>query len=211
MRSPQLQHAIEQVYAEFRAAKPRTIEGCPRGTDAKEVCRLLSKDLRALTSKDLSHYGASLFLTMGDEADFQYFLPRLLDIATTEDWWPSPPVLLEKLKLAHWQSWPEHRRAVVKRVIDVWYDECLDADRVGGSDIDDLLCGIARADLPLDEYLDALSKHPEDLQAFFDLHAHAFFKRGRLGTAFWKDNTVGELAVLDFLDAPAVREQLELS
>ena len=73
MRSPQLQSAIEQVYAEFRGPKPRTIEGCPCCPDPKEVCRLLAKDLRQLTSRDLGHYAASLFLTMGDERDFQYF------------------------------------------------------------------------------------------------------------------------------------------
>lgn len=210
MRSPQLQSAIEQVYAEFRGARPRTIEGCPCCTDRKEVCRLLAKDLRELKAKDLSNYAASLFLTIGDEPDFQYFLPRLLDIATAEDWWPSPPVLLEKLKLAHWHTWPQQRRATVKRVIDLWYAECLDAERADGSDIDDLLCGIARADLALDEYLDALAQRPDELRAFFEIHARAFFKRGRLGDSFWRDHLVGELAVLDFLNTPAVQERLGL-
>jgi hypothetical protein len=208
MRSPQLQNAIEEVYAEFRGPKPRAIEGCPCCKDPKKVCHLLSKDLRQLTSHDLSNYAASLFLTMGDEGDFDYFLPRLLDIATAEDWWPSPPILLEKLKLAHWQSWPERRRAVVKRVIDVWYAECLDGDHEG-TDIDELLCGIARAGLPLDEYLDVLSKRPEDLHAFFDIHAPTYIRRGRLSTHVWKDNPVGELAVLDFFSAPAVQDQID--
>lgn len=208
MRSPQLQNAIEEVYAEFRSAKPRSIEGCPCCTDAREICRLLAKDLRNLTSNDLSNYAASLFLTVGDEPDFEYFLPRLLDIATLEDWWPSPPVLLEKLKLAHWQKWPERRRATVKRVIDVWFADCLETDHEG-TDIDELLCGIARADLPLDEYLDVLSKRPEDLQAFFDIHAPTYLRRGRLSTNVWKDNPVGELAVLDFFNAPAVRDQID--
>jgi hypothetical protein len=210
MRSPQLQSAIEQVYAEFHGPKPRTIEGCPCCTDPKEVCRLLTKDLRELAAKDLSNYAASLFLTMGNERDFQYFLPRLLDIATAEDWWPSPPVLLEKLKLAHWNTWSEQRRVVVKRVIDVWFAGCLGADQVDGSEIDNLLCGIARADLPLDEYLDALAEHPDELQAFFEIHSHAFFKRGRLGDSFWKDHPVGELAVLDFLSTSTVQERLGL-
>jgi len=207
MRSPQLQSAIQQVYAEFRSAKPSAIEGCPCCTASKDACRLLAKDLHDLTARDLSPYGVSLFLTVGDEPDFQYFLPRLLEIAATEDWWPSPPILLEKLKLAHWQTWPATRRAAVKRVIDVWFAECLDSQPTG-SDIDDMLCGIARADLALDEYLEVLAKRPDELRAFFAIHAQAFFKRGRLADGLWKDHTVGELAVLDFFDTPAVREQL---
>ncbi|MDZ4868270.1 MAG: hypothetical protein SGI91_13195 [Alphaproteobacteria bacterium] len=208
MRSPQLQSAIEQVYAEFHGPKPRTIEGCPCCTDPASACRLLAKDLRQLAPKDLSQYAASVLLTMGDERDFNHFLPRLLEIASGEDWWPPPPVLLEKLKLAHWHNWPQHRRAAVKQVIDLWFADCLDADHEG-ADIDDLLCGIARADLPLDEYLDILGKRPEDLHAFFDIHAPTYIRRGRLGTAFWKTNTVGELAVLDFFSAPAVQDQID--
>jgi hypothetical protein len=207
MRSPQLQNAIEQVYAEFRCRKPHAIERCPCCTGTNQPCTLLARDLRDLTAKDLSSYAAALFLTTGDEPDFQYFLPRLLDIATAEDWWPSPHLLLEKLKLARWQNWPEQRRAVVKGVIDIWYAECLSDHE--GTDIDELLCGIARADLPLDEYLDVLSKRPEDLQAFFDIHAPTYIRRGRLGTHAWKDNPVGELAVLDFFSAPAVRDQID--
>jgi hypothetical protein len=208
MRSPQLQSAIEQVYAEFRAAKPSDIDGCPCCAAPQAVCHLLAKDLRQLKAQDLSQYAAAVLVTMGDERDFNYFLPRLLEIATGEDWWPSPPVLLEKLKLAHWQAWPEGRRAAVKQVIDLWFTACLDADHEG-ADIDDLLCGIARADLPLDEYLDILSKRPEDLHAFFDIHAPTYIRRGRLSTAFWKTNTVGELAVLDFFSAPAVQDQID--
>jgi hypothetical protein len=97
---------------------------------------------------------------------------------------------------------------VVKRVIDVWYAECLDGDHEG-TDIDELLCGIARAGLPLDEYLDVLSKRPEDLHAFFDIHAPTYIRRGRLSTHVWKDNPVGELAVLDFFSAPAVQDQID--
>lgn len=211
MRSPQLHSAIEQVYAEFRGPKPRAIEGCPCCTDPTEVCVLLAKPLRDLTSRELSNYGASLFLTMGDKQDFNYFLPRLLDVATTEDWWPSPQVLLGKLELVHWKRWPERQQAAVKRVVDIWYADCLDADRLDGADIDALLCGIGAAGLPLVEYLNVLTNRPDELQAFFDIHAHAFFKKKRLGDGFWKDFPNAEQAVLNFFNSNVVREKLGLN
>lgn len=211
MRSPQLQSAIEQVYVEFRAPKPRTIEGCPCCTDPKEVCKLPGKPIRDLAAEELSNYGASLFLTMGDQQDFKYFLPRLLDISTTKDWWPSLEVLLGKLKLARWDEWSNRRRNAVMQVIDLWYADCLEADRLDGADIDQLLCGIGRAELSLRPYLDTLEKRPEGLEAFFDVNSHAFFKNGRLASQFWSDCPSAASEVLEFLNTPNVREKLRLN
>jgi hypothetical protein len=216
MRSPQLHAAIEALYAEFRLPKPRTIEGCPCCTDPKEVCTLLAKGLRELTPDELSNYGASLFLTMGDERDFPYFLPRLLDIATSDDWWPSPEVLLDKLKLAQWENWPKRQQQAIRQVIDLWFAdtvaelESLAGEQLytDGSHIDALLCGIAHAGLPLAAYLEKLASHDVALKACFDWHAHAFFKRKRLGDGFWKGCPQAEAEVVAFYESQPVRQRL---
>lgn len=215
-RSPRLVDAVEKIYALFRVPKPRAIEGCPCCTDLKEVCTLLAKDMRDLTPAELSNYGASLFLTMGDEGDFPYFLPRLLDIATSEDWWPSPEVLLDKLKRANWNGWPKREQQAVRHVIDVWFAdtiaeiESLSAERLyaDGSHLNALLCGIAHAGLSLKPYLKELAKHETALKACFDWHAHAFFKRRRLGEGFWEDCPQGEAGVVAFYESAPIRKRL---
>jgi hypothetical protein len=207
VRSPSLNAAVEALYAEFREPKPRTIEGCPCCTNPEEVCTLLAKGLRELTPDELSNYGSSLFLTMGDERDFPYFLPRLLDVATSQDWWPSPEVLLDKLTRARWEIWPKHRQEAVRRVIDRWFAdtiaeiESLVAEQfyAAGSHIDALLCGIAHAGLQLAPYLDDLARHPTALKALADWNAHAIFKRKRLANEFWKDCPETAAVLIGFL------------
>lgn len=215
-RSSKLEGAIEALYTEFCVSKPQTIEGCPCCTDPKEVCTLLAKGLRELTPDELSNYGCSLFLTMGDERDFPYFVPRLLDIATSQDWVPSPEVLLDKLKRANWHAWPKRRQKAVRKVIDLWFTdtlagiEALSAEQqyTTGSPIDALLCGIANSGLSLKPFLGELAKHPVALKACFDWHAQAFFKRRGLGEGFWTDCPEGEAEVVAFYELPSIRERL---
>jgi hypothetical protein len=200
MRSPELQKAIDEVYAEFRAPKPRAIDGCPCCTSPKDLCHLLEKPLKDLSADDLREYGSSAFLTMGGEQDFKYFLPRLLDIASAQDWWPSPEIVLGKLRLGRWNDWPDRQRSAVKRVIDAWFADCLnDSDRADGSEIDQLLCGIARADLPIAEYLEALSKRPLELLFFVDVHEARLAMKKRLANEFWKDVPAAAATVIDFI------------
>jgi len=46
-------------------------------------------------------------LTSGSTADFKYFLPRILDISLHERYWYADrEVILGKLTLADWKSWP---------------------------------------------------------------------------------------------------------
>ncbi len=177
---------------------------------------LLAKSLRDLAPDELSNYGCSLFLTMGDERDFSYFLPRLLDVATAQDWWPSPQVLLDKLKLAQWDAWPNSRKQAVQRVIDLWFADTIaeleslagQDQYVGGSQIDAMLCGIAHAGLPLTPYLAELARHEAALKACFDWHANSFFKRKRLGDGFWLDVRQAEAEVVAFYESSPIRKRL---
>ncbi len=69
--------------------KPSSIQGCPCCVDNKEICSLLSTPLREITGGELSSYSSSAFLTVGREADYLYFLPRIVEIGFTEaGWWP---------------------------------------------------------------------------------------------------------------------------
>lgn len=68
--------AVEKLYRAFAAVpRPRHIDGCPCCIDRKEVGVLLGKPLRSVTPGELSAYASSAFLTVGDAADYLYFLP----------------------------------------------------------------------------------------------------------------------------------------
>ena len=80
--------ALEDVYRVFAAlSKPREIEACPCCIDRLSLCTLLSTPLRELTPDQLSPYASSVLLTAGDEMDFRYFLPRMLEISLRDRHW----------------------------------------------------------------------------------------------------------------------------
>ncbi|MGL6074018.1 MAG: hypothetical protein ACRC8S_07645 [Fimbriiglobus sp.] len=91
---PTIQDSIEALYSAFAVyPRPRDIDGCPCCIARKRIDVLLAKNLRTLTSDELASYSRSAFLTVGDKADYLYFLPRILEITATDlSWWPSPEV-----------------------------------------------------------------------------------------------------------------------
>jgi hypothetical protein len=53
---------------------------------AAEICTLLTRNLASITPEEISAYAAKVFLTVGAEADFHYFLPALAN-----DFWSDSP------------------------------------------------------------------------------------------------------------------------
>ena len=89
-----LSDAIEALYQAFAVMpKPKHIDGCPCCIDRKETGVLLGKALRTITPEEMASYASSAFLTVGEVADYLYFLPRIIEITATEpSWWPDPEV-----------------------------------------------------------------------------------------------------------------------
>ncbi|MCE9522073.1 MAG: hypothetical protein K8S25_06530 [Alphaproteobacteria bacterium] len=212
MNTPQLTDAIQEVYAAFRCPKPRVIEGCPCCTDPKEVSILHRKVLSDLTPKELSNYSSSAFLTMGGERDFRYFLPRILEIAVSEKgWWPSPEVVIGKLKRAHWENWDKSERRPIVQLLEQWFEERLNDDPVDWQSIDALVCGIAIGGIPIDRYLVRISEHHEALTAVYEINSSTLWKKGRLSNAFWKDNLAASQPVIDFFNSQRIKDALKLT
>lgn len=190
---PRTQHAIETVYREFRAPVPSVIEGCPCCLETRGVDVLLTTPLRELTGEALARYASGAFLTVGGERDFGYLLPRILETAIGD-----PPgvgdaeIVLGKLALANWRSWPDGQRRAVEDLIDAWFGQALSQDLAEagdgwvGREAESVLCGAARAGLPLARWLARL-REPEaapvlgDLRNRFPRHLSDFWKSAPAG------------------------------
>ena len=151
---------MEAVYRAFAAPAPPAIEGCPccvstRGTDI-----LLTTPLREITGRQLSRYVSGAFLTVGGETDFRYLLPRILDLSAndSEDA-HDPEIVLGKLALANWRSWSAEEGRAIEELIDAWFEAALERDMLEaghgwiGWEAESVLCGAARAGLPLARWL----------------------------------------------------------
>src|ERR1700728_4060562 len=129
----QLQTAIENVYAAFKdIPKPQFVDGCPCCIDQKGISILLTKPLRELSPDDLTHYAASVFLTVGSVEDFFYFLPRILEMLVLEpNWWPSPEVVARALDNSKFHNWPVRKSEAVSKYFDAVIVELSDKENSG--------------------------------------------------------------------------------
>lgn len=186
--------ALARLYEAFAAPTPKAIFGCPCCLNAKQADVLLAKSLRELTAVDLGSYAADVFLTVGDVSDFRYLLPRILEIAAHDpNWWPTPEVAVGKLRLADWSGWREVERQAVVDVLSAWFNALIRGEpqslyeRPFG-EVDALLCGIARADLDIEPYLERL-KLPDNARGLASLledHPLLYGDRDFLDS-FWED------------------------
>jgi len=152
--------ALEAVYHELDVPTPQRIEGCPCCISTRGVDVLLTTPLRELTGQTLYRYVSGAFLTVGGEHDFRYLLPRILDISIND---PAnaidTEIVLGKLSLANWRSWSAGERRAIEEFVDAWFEWALAGDLADaeegwiGAEAESVLCGAARAGLPLARWL----------------------------------------------------------
>jgi hypothetical protein len=185
--------AVETVYTGFDTLAPPAIEGCPCCIETRGVDVLLTTPLRKLTGHELWHYVSGVFLTIGSERDFRYFLPRILDISIDDpESFINSEIVLGKLRLANWQSWPAAERRIVEELVDAWFELALARDLTEAdewwisTEAESVLCGAALAGLPLAPWLTRLNE-PFASPVLTDLKN----RYPRQLSAFWKDAPAG--------------------
>jgi len=192
--------AVETVYRQFAVPVPPVIEGCPCCIATRGVDVLLTTPLRALTGAALWRYVSGVFYTVGSERDFRYFLPRILDVAIND---PGDinniEIVLGKLRPANLHSWSADERAAIEALVEAWFDRALADDLTEaaegwvGWETESVLCGAARAGLPLTRLLARLQE-PDAAPVLADLR-----ERSPDGlSAFWED-VPAELSALSAL------------
>jgi hypothetical protein len=198
-----LDAALETLYREFAAPVPRVIEGCPcclssRGTDI-----LLTTPLRDLTAQMLWRYVSGVFLTLGNERDFRYFLPRIFDIAANDPGkLPDTEIILDRLPRANWQGWRRFEREANEDFVNAWFERALvrdlayAADDWIGIETESLLCGAAHAGLSITPWLDRLQQ-PDVAPILADMKAR--FPKGM--SVFWESMPEGFEALSAMLRA----------
>jgi protein phosphatase len=167
---------IADLYRVFaRYPRPTRVQDCLFEWYAADPEGALSKPLRQMTVADLGHYAERALTTRGTVDDYRYFLPRLLELATTGPnpgrwegstyscarWtWPRPEVLLGKLAMAGWQTWLGDEQNAIRAFLRAWWHSVV-TEFPSPADVGELLCGVALcADVsPYLEVLSALCPH----------------------------------------------------
>jgi hypothetical protein len=209
--TPKLAQAIEDLYQAFSdVPRPRTLTFCECCLNREQISILFSKPLRELSPDDLTDYAASVFNTGGAIADFLYFLPRILEIRITEDfWWPDPEVIGEAIHSSGFhQSWKDpHRRALLH-----FFDELVNSwasDEDESTNIDHWICAFAILHLDLAPFLDRLAKDGPSLIEFYERNSRRLAKAGRLSSGFWEKAPDEEMQVVAWFTSPEIRKAIK--
>jgi hypothetical protein len=145
--------------------------------------------VRSLTGDDLGRYAAKALTTWGDEEDFRYFLPRLLDCAQSGAFvYPDPQIVFGKLPVAGWQDWAAGERSAIEALLTAWWNDTL-ARHPAEPAVGTVLCCLGATGVDLDPFLDRWGRltSAEEVR-----HLHSFVLREvswtngpRLTDAFW--------------------------
>ena len=180
--------ALDAVYRTFEMRPPSAIEGCPCCIDTRGTDVLLTTPLRQISGQALWRYVSGAFLTVGGKRDFQYLLPRILDVSVSDFGNANnPEIVLGKLLLAEWRSWAADEQLVIEEFIDAWFEQALASDLAGadegwiGWNAESVMCGAARAGLPMERWFSRLAK-PDATPVLADMQERFRSKP----TGFWE-------------------------
>ena len=203
MKTP-LQAAIESVYHAFsEVVRPHSIIGCPCCLNDKQICVLLSKPLRILSPDDLTDYAASVLLTVGTGEDFLYFLPRILEILTTDSgWWPNPEVVLRRMKDASFHEWPEDRQLSVSKYFKEIISELLSHEGEGYA-LDSWICALGNLKTDLNPFLQQIAANPPRLIEYYEVNSENLTYE-RLRNSFWNEAVAEEKSVVEWFKSTEI-------
>lgn len=194
-----LTQAVESLYQTFAdCPRPVRIKYCRCGcTKETEVEPLLALPLRELKFSDLSNYSFSAMTTQGTVADFQYFLPRLLEgIASGEPYDYNCETLFGKLNYAKWLTWSPREISTIRAFLYALWTEALatfplEKRPPAFIDIETVVASIAVTGEDLQTYLIQWEKLEtteanEHLVQFVTTHGRDFSREGLFRTGFWE-------------------------
>jgi len=198
--------AIEGVYDAFsEVEKPQGVDGCPCCMTPDEYETLTAKPLRELSSVELNEYAGDALLTMGSEDDYQYFLPRILELSTQDDFeWTSIEITANKMQMAGFRQWNEKKQAAINNlwltVIRGLATSESDPELIGfvSSDIYSWLCAATLIPIPVSPLTDVLEGFPDVVRTLYNDNFTTLFQ-GRLKNAFLDEPSKGQTEIATWL------------
>lgn len=158
-----LSNALDRVYSAFSIyPEPTDLEGSPY-KDVAGMFRLLkAAPLRELTGDQIGPYAGSAILTVGDVAEYKYYLPRIVEQAVlmAPHMGTTPPIIAERLKRAAWRNWPEGEQNALKTVFYAAWSWTVEQHLGSGADASGWLCAIATLEEPILPVLSEWSARP---------------------------------------------------
>jgi len=189
---PAIASAVERLYAAFDEPAPSDIEGCPCCLSIEAISVLLQTPRREITLDQIRPYARNAMSTVGSARDFRYLWPRMAELLVTA---PSlgeleaPELLLQRLLLAQWRTWPDREQRATEQYLAALIDRLAD-EPLYPSDVHAWVCAVSQA---LDDVTPLLDRalvretpaSARNLFCLYDWNRRKLEKRGTLYGVFW--------------------------
>lgn len=148
--------ALDELYAAFAdVPRPTRLETAP-SRDGRRILRdLTAAPLRQLPDDNIGPYTGWAMTTVGGAADYQHFLPRIVELTVTNPVWTGahPAVIAGRMNMAQWRTWPSLRSTAILRFFEQAFREALALRPDESQDAEAWLCGLAVLDQPINDLL----------------------------------------------------------
>lgn len=207
--SPGTLKAIEGLYTAFDDAKRPSFINMSPVKDPANFAALLTTPLRQHTAEQLWQYSFSVFFTVGDVSDFEYFFPRIIELASAQYPDLQIEVVFQKPAMAGWpNAWRKDRRKSFQT-----YLEAMSASWASTvCDINNWVCALSFCLPDIDAHLDVLMSGSdaanENLLAFHESNRESLIKN-KLSNSFCDRSSETHARVVAWLERADVQERIQ--
>jgi len=207
--TPAVLTAIEGLYTAFADAKRPSIIDMSPVKDPADFAALTTFPLRQLTAEHLWQYSFSLFLTVGYIAEFEYFFPRIIEVASV----PFSPLEIEVVfKKPAMAGWPDEWRKDRRQAFQAYLDAMAASWATTVCEIGGWVCALSFCLPDIDRHLDVLMSGSdaanENLLAFHEANRDSLIKN-KLSNSFWDRSSDTHARVVAWLERADVQQRIQ--
>lgn len=196
--NPRYLKALASMETAFSVVpKPKQLDSCHCCHSAAEKGVLLNTARKKLSGACLNDFIMSVFNTIGNEEDFKYFLPRVLELIALGELEVSG-LVGDKLLKANYQQWPDDLSNAVDAMLRViWQEGLLKQDDNDERSLSAYLCLVGNADVDMQPYLEDLFHVPSCAVMLWEWELEGA-RKGKLSDYFWS-NEANKQAVIKWI------------
>ena len=201
-----LDHAISQLYQEFASIpRPRHIEACPCCLPEEVIDVLLkTPKVSEIPEPFLYPYAKHIFGTVGSEKDFLYFLPRILELAASDqDGMVDVEIIGRGIGLCDLKAWTSKQHEALHNLYRIVIRRLMNPDH--HNQIDSWMCAISLGKSPVKAFLNSISQHESAILDYFNFNANRLPQR-KLANPFWKLPNTGHDEIVNWFYSDLVKE-----
>lgn len=207
--TPEIRQAIEGLYTAFADAKRPSEIALSPVKDPADFATLLTTPLRQLTADQLWQHSFSLFYTVGDLTEFEYFFPRIIELASE----PFSPleieVVYQKPALA---GWPNEWRKGRRKAFQDYLDAVAASWASTACEIGSWVCALSFCLPDIDRRLEVLMSGSDaanaNLLSLYEGNSESL-TRNRLSNSFWDRSSDTHARVVAWLKREDVQQRIQ--